>query len=141
MQVQIKKQLKIELDESDIVTAVRDYLSGNGYSISDTEAAKINFVKSPKDGLRAELNIVEETGVDAEVESPKQVTPILAIGNEPAESQDEEEGPGEVATSTPEDVMPGLNEIKAMVEPEAVVAEEAAAEAEVKEDSRKSLFL
>lgn len=71
MQVQIKRQLKIELDQADITTAVGNFLAANGYQISDEDLARINFVKSPKDGLRAELNINEATEVaDEPVEQP-----------------------------------------------------------------------
>ena len=71
MQVQIKRQLKIELDQADITSAVGNFLAANGYQISDEDLARINFVKSPKDGLRAELNINEATEVaDEPVEQP-----------------------------------------------------------------------
>lgn len=76
MQVQIKRQLKIELDQSDITIAVANYLAANGYSINQTDLEKINYVKSPKDGLRAELNITEETGVEAEADSIPPNTPV-----------------------------------------------------------------
>lgn len=66
MQVQIKKQLKIELDQADITLAIRNFLAANGYTISEAELEKINYVKSPRDGLRAELNITEESGVEPE---------------------------------------------------------------------------
>ena len=71
MQVQIKRQLKIELDQADITSAVGNFLAANGYQISDEDLARINFVKSPKDGLRAEVNINEATEVaDEPVEQP-----------------------------------------------------------------------
>lgn len=79
MQVQIKKQLKIELDQADITLAIRNFLAANGYIIREAELEKINYVKSPRDGLRAELNITEESGVETEA-------------------------PGEVATPSVEDV-------------------------------------
>jgi len=141
MQVQIKKQLKIELDEQDITLAVANYLAANGYSINQEDLTKINYVKSPKDGLRAELNITEESGIEPEpaklsvvqdsegvvtgyglenqVAEPvtisaikAEVTPVNAVvTHEPVTEE-----PGEVEPSTVEDVMPGVTEIKQMVE-------------------------
>ena len=101
MQVQIKKQLKIELDQADITLAIRNFLAANGYTISEAELEKINYVKSPRDGLRAELNITEESGVETEtqavvttaVEATEVDTPVV-----------ETEEPGEVATPSVEDV-------------------------------------
>ena len=101
MQVQIKKQLKIELDQADITLAIRNFLAANGYTISEAELEKINYVKSPRDGLRAELNITEESGVEPEapvgvttaVEAAEVDTPVV-----------ETEAPGEVATPSVEDV-------------------------------------
>lgn len=145
MQVQIKKQLKIELDEQDITLAVANYLAANGYSINQEDLTKINYVKSPKDGLRAELNITEESGIEPEpvketavnsyglenqVAEPvtisaikAEVTPVNAVvTHEPVTEE-----PGEVEPSTVEDVMPGVTEIKQMVE-EAQDAEPTAAE-------------
>ena len=105
MQVQIKKQLKIELDQADITLAIRNFLASNGYTISEAELEKINYVKSPRDGLRAELNITEESGVEPEapvgvttaVEAAEVDTPVV-------ETVDVTEAPGEVATPSVEDV-------------------------------------
>src|SRR5574343_822370 len=106
MQVQIKKQLKIELDQADVTLAIRNFLATNGYTISEAELEKINYVKSPRDGLRAELNITEESGVETEtqavvttaVEAAKEH--IAEIGLAVVETED----PGEVATPSVEDV-------------------------------------
>lgn len=98
MQVQIKKQLKIELDQADITLAIRNFLAANGYTISEAELEKINYVKSPRDGLRAELNITEESGV--EPEAPVGVTTDVPVGV----TVDVPEAPGEVATPSVEDV-------------------------------------
>lgn len=117
MQVQIKKQLKIELDQADITLAIRNFLAANGYTISEAELEKINYVKSPRDGLRAELNITEESGVEPEasavVATETQVVTLEArpvaveanvtlLANTVTESVDE--GPGEVATPSVQDV-------------------------------------
>ena len=113
MQVQIKKQLKIELDQADITLAIRNFLAANGYTISEAELEKINYVKSPRDGLRAELNITEESGVETEapvgvttaveateVEVPVGVSTDVPVGV----TVDVTEAPGEVATPSVEDV-------------------------------------
>ena len=123
MQVQIKRQVKIELDQADITEAVRDFLADSGYSISAEDLAKITFVKSPKDGLRAELNITEETVSDEEPslgeqhlgqteplvgfrrDADGQFHQVTVTREEPVTHEDgDQEAPGEVATSTVEDV-------------------------------------
>lgn len=101
MQVQIKKQLKIELDQADVTLAIRNFLAANGYTISEAELEKINYVKSPRDGLRAELNITEESGV--ETETPAVVTTAVEATEVDAPVVETEE-PGEVATPSVEDV-------------------------------------
>lgn len=101
MQVQIKKQLKIELDQVDITLAIRNFLAANGYTISEAELEKINYVKSPRDGLRAELNITEESGV--EPEAPVGVTTAVEA-TEVDVPVGATEAPGEVATPSAEDV-------------------------------------
>ena len=101
MQVQIKKQLKIELDQADITLAIRNFLAANGYTISEAELEKINYVKSPRDGLRAELNITEESGVETEIQAPVTNTVEAAEVDTPVV---EAEAPGEVATPSVEDV-------------------------------------
>lgn len=104
MQVQIKRQLKIELDQADITTAVGNFLAANGYQISDEDLARINFVKSPKDGLRAELNINEATEVaDEPVEQP-QVGTTENPAVEDAAIADLEAQP--TATAVPEESAP-----------------------------------
>lgn len=105
MQVQIKKQLKIELDQADITLAIRNFLAANGYTISEAELEKINYVKSPRDGLRAELNITEESGVEPEapvgVTTAAEATEVDAPADVPVGVT---EAPGEVATPPVEDV-------------------------------------
>ena len=125
MQVQIKRQLKIELDQADITTAVGNFLAANGYQISDEDLARINFVKSPKDGLRAELNINEATEVaDEPVEQPHvgstenpavEDAAIADLEAQPTATAVPEESapaddPGAVEPSTVEDVAPVVEE-------------------------------
>ena len=105
MQVQIKKQLKIELDQADITLAIRNFLAANGYTISEAELEKINYVKSPRDGLRAELNITEESGIETEIQAvvttAVEATEVDAPVDVPVGVT---EAPGEVATPSVEDV-------------------------------------
>lgn len=155
MQIQIKKQLKIELDQADIIEAVGDLLTKHGQRVSQEELTEIVFVKSPKDGLRASLSITEQTGTDfdqqaEEVElTEKKPTPEKPSEpiTEPEEEEPVAEEPGEVETSTVEDVMPSVDEVAAMrdtqpEEPTTYVDDEESVEAPVEaEEPRKSLFL
>lgn len=153
MQIQIKKQLKIELDQADIIEAVGDLLTKHGQRVSQEELTEIIFVKSPKDGLRASLSITEQTGTDFDQQAEEVVLtekkPTLEKPVEPIAEPEEEpsEEPGEVETSTVEDVMPSVDEVAAMrdtqpEEPTTHVDDEEAVEAPVEaEEPRKSLFL
>lgn len=95
MQVQIKKQLKIELDQNDIIQAVGLYLAQNDIAVSDVNLNEITFVKSPKDGLRASLNITEEQGDVPETE--------VAVNEQPEHEPVATEQP--VATQAVEDAV------------------------------------
>lgn len=152
MQIQIKKQLKIELDQADIVEAVGDFLLKHNQKVSAAELEAINFVKSPKDGLRATLNITEESGTDTDeavepaekkptVEQPSVATPepeTVALDPAHAEEEATVEEPGNVEPSTVEDVMPSMDEVAALVEQPVAVVEEEEASAPVA--SRSALF-
>lgn len=147
MQIKKKTQLKIELDQNDIVEAVRDYLLKHDQRITDAELAEINFVKSPKDGLRASLNITEETASEPEGEvTPVDPELVIETAEQSVESvqavltqatAEEEEAPGEVETSTVEDVMPNVDEIAAM---QSSAEEEEEAVVPAKPASRSALF-
>lgn len=154
MQIQIKKQLKIELDQADIVEAVGDFLLKHNQKVSAAELEAINFVKSPKDGLRATLNITEESGVDTDEDSthvlvtgivPVVKKPTLEQSAEPAEEpveEDEDEEPGIIATSSVEDVMPSVDEMAQLAE-QPVAVEDAEEEVQVTAApvaSRSALF-
>lgn len=156
MQVQIKRQLKIELDQADITLAVKNFLAEAGHVISDADLAKINFVKSPQTGLRAELSINDEVVAD----EPAEVKPVvetsavvqevaveaakehiaevgLAVVETPTPVvETETEEPGQVEPSTVDDV--ALNHLDAQQAPAPVANEE---EGEVPPSDRKSLFL
>lgn len=66
MQIKAKKQLRIELDNTDMLEAVSDLLAKHGHKISAEELAEVKFVNSVKDGLRATLSITEETNTDTD---------------------------------------------------------------------------
>lgn len=160
MQVQIKRQLKIELDQADITAAVKQFLADAGHAISDADLAKINFVKSPQTGLRAELSISDEivadeptevktvNTVEAVVEHAKDLgvvaepepTEIVDAYPEPSEEANtDSEAPGEVETSTVDDV--ALNALDAIAAAVETTAEEPTEPALADEAPRKSLFL
>ena len=160
MQVQIKRQLKIELDQADITAAVKQFLADAGHAISDADLAKINFVKSPQTGLRAELSISDEIVADepTEVKTVNTVEAVVELAKdlgvvakpEPTETVDadpepseeantDSEAPGEVETSTVDDV--ALNALDAIAEAVETAAEEPTEPALADEAPRKSLFL
>lgn len=161
MQVQIKRQLKIELDQADITAAVKQFLADAGHAISDADLAKINFVKSPQTGLRAELSISDEivadeptevktvNTVEAVVEHAKDLgvvaepepTEIVDADPEPSEEEanTDSEAPGEVETSTVDDV--ALNALDAIAAAVETAAEEPTETVTADEAPRKSLFL
>lgn len=144
MQVQIKKQLKIELDQNDIIQAVGLYLAQNDIAVSDVNLNEITFVKSPKDGLRASLNITEEQGDVPETEvAVNEPEPEPVATEQPAATQAVEdavsrafadagvEGDGE------EQVQEQAAPVAEPVQPE---TDEEVAVAPAAEDVRKALF-
>lgn len=144
MQVQIKKQLKIELDQNDIIQAVGLYLAQNDIAVSDVNLNEITFVKSPKDGLRASLNITEEQGDVPETEvAVNEPEPEPVATEQPAATQAVEdavsrafadagvEGDGE------EQVQEQAATVAEPVQPE---TDEEVAVAPATEDVRKALF-
>lgn len=145
MQVQIKKQLKIELDQNDIIQAVGLYLAQNDIAVSDVNLNEITFVKSPKDGLRASLNITEEQGdvPETEVAVNEQPEPEPVATEQPVATQAVEdavsrafvdagiEGEGE------EHVQEQAATVAEPVQPETY---EEVAVAPAAEDVRKTLF-
>ena len=160
MQVQIKRQLKIELDQADITAAVKQFLADAGHAISNADLAKINFVKSPQTGLRAELSISDEivadeptevktvNTVEAVVEHAKDLgvvaepepTETVDTNPEPSEEANtDSEAPGEVETSTVDDV--ALNALDAIAEAVETAEAEPTETATADEAPRKSLFL
>ena len=71
--MQIKTQLDIELNESDIKAAIALYLAQNSVSVSDEELSAIKFVNSRNDGIKANLTVSNEKSTAPEdylVEEP-----------------------------------------------------------------------
>ena len=113
--MQIKTQLDIELNESDIKAAIALYLTQNNVSVSDEELSAIKFVNSRNDGIKANLTVSNEKSTAPEeylAEEP--VKAFTETFQEEAASTTEEieEAPEElVEASTVEDVMPSIDEI------------------------------
>lgn len=113
--MQIKTQLDIELNESDIKAAIALYLTQNNVSVSDEELSAIKFVNSRNDGIKANLTVSNEKSTAPEEQLPE--APVMhSVGTfqEEAPSTTEEV---EVASeelleaSTVEDVIPSIDEL------------------------------
>lgn len=144
MQVQIKKQLKIELDQNDIIQAVGLYLAQNDIAVSDVNLNEITFVKSPKDGLRASLNITEEQGDVPETEvAVNEPEPEPVATEQPAATQAVEDAVSRafadagVEDDGEEHVQEQAAPVAEPVQPE---TDEEVAVAPATEDVRKALF-
>ena len=113
--MQIKTQLDIELNESDIKAAIALYLTQNNVSVSDEELSAIKFVNSRNDGIKANLTVSNEKSTAPE-EHPVEAPVMHSVGSfqEEAPSTTEEfEAVSEelLEASTVEDVMPSIDEI------------------------------
>lgn len=158
MQIKAKKQLRIELDNADMLEAVSDLLAKHGHKITAEELAEVKFVNSVKDGLRATLSITEETNTDTDEQSGNvvvtgNITPApaevleaakehiaevgLAVVETPAAEPTVDE-PGQVEPSTVDDVALAHLDAQKTEEAAPVANEE---EGEVQPTDRKSLFL
>ena len=113
--MQIKTQLDIELNESDIKAAIALYLTQNNVSVSDDELSAIKFVNSRNDGIKANLTVSNEKSTAPEehlVEAPV----MHSVGSFPEEvkcTPDEAEEVSEelLEASTVEDVIPSIDEL------------------------------
>ena len=113
--MQIKTQLDIELNESDIKAAIALYLTQNNVSVSDEELSAIKFVNSRNDGIKANLTVSNEKSTAPEehlVEAPV----MHSVGSFPEEvkcTPDEAEEASEelLEASTVEDVIPSIDEL------------------------------
>ena len=113
--MQIKTQLDIELNESDIKAAIALYLTQNNVSVSDAELNAIKFVNSRNDGIKANLTVSNEKSTAPEdylVEEPV-AHPVETFQEEATNTTEEVEEASEelLEASTVEDVMPSIDEI------------------------------
>ena len=113
--MQIKTQLDIELNESDIKAAIALYLSQNNVSVSDEELSAIKFVNSRNDGIKANLTVSNEKSTAPEdylVEEPvKDATETFQEEATNTTEEAEEASEELLEASTVEDVMPSIDEI------------------------------
>lgn len=113
--MQIKTQLDIELNESDIKAAIALYLTQNNVSVSDEELSAIKFVNSRNDGIKANLTVSNEKSTAPEEQLPE--APVMhSVGTfqeeAPNTTEEVEEASEELLeASTVEDVMPSIDEI------------------------------
>ena len=115
--MQIKTQLDIELNESDIKAAIALYLTQNNVSVSDEELSAIKFVNSRNDGIKANLTVSSEKSTAPEehlAEAPV-VHPVGTFQEEAPNTTEEVEAASEelLEANTVEDVMPSIDEIAA----------------------------
>lgn len=113
--MQIKTQLDIELNESDIKAAIALYLAQNSVSVSDEELSAIKFVNSRNDGIKANLTVSNEKSTapeDYHVEEPvKDATETFQAEATNTTEEVEEASEELLEASTVEDVMPSIDEI------------------------------
>ena len=119
--MQIKTQLDIELNESDIKAAIALYLSQNNVSVSDEELSAIKFVNSRNDGIKANLTVSNEKSTAPEdylVEEPVKDA-VETFQEEATNTTEEAEEASEelLEPSTVEDVMPSIDEIAEQQQP------------------------
>lgn len=110
--MQIKTQLDIELNESDIKAAIALYLTQNSVSVSDEELSAIKFVNSRNDGIKANLTVSNEKSTAPEehlAEAP--VKDVVETFQEEATNTTEEASEELLEASTVEDVMPSIDEL------------------------------
>lgn len=113
--MQIKTQLDIELNESDIKAAIALYLTQNNVSVSDEELSAIKFVNSRNDGIKANLTVSNEKSTAPE-ETPVEAPVMGSVGCFPEEAPnttEEFEAASEelLEASTVEDVIPSIDEL------------------------------
>lgn len=113
--MQIKTQLDIELNESDIKAAIALYLAQNNVSVSDQELSAIKFVNSRNDGIKANLTVSNETPTAPE-EHLAEAPVMHSVGSFQEEfkcTPDKAEEATEelLEASTVEDVIPSIDEL------------------------------
>ena len=113
--MQIKTQLDIELNESDIKAAIALYLTQNNVSVSDEELSAIKFVNSRNDGIKANLTVSNEKSTAPEEQLAE--APVMhSVGTfqeeAPNTTEEFEEASEELLeASTVEDVIPSIDEL------------------------------
>ena len=113
--MQIKTQLDIELNESDIKAAIALYLTQNNVSVSDEELSAIKFVNSRNDGIKANLTVSNEKSTAPEEQLPE--APVMhSVGTfqeeAPNTTEEFEEASEELLeANTVEDVIPSIDEL------------------------------
>ena len=113
--MQIKTQLDIELNESDIKAAIALYLTQNNVSVSDEELSAIKFVNSRNDGIKANLTVSNEKSTAPEEQLAE--APVMhSVGTfqeeAPNTTEEVEEASEELLeASTVEDVIPSIDEL------------------------------
>ena len=113
--MQIKTQLDIELNESDIKAAIALYLTQNNVSVSDEELSAIKFVNSRNDGIKANLTVSNEKSTAPE-EHLAEAPVMHSVGSFQEEfkcTPDKAEEASEelLEASTVEDVIPSIDEL------------------------------
>ena len=111
--MQIKTQLDIELNESDIKAAIALYLAQNNVSVSDEELSAIKFVNSRNDGIKANLTVSNEKSTTPEDYIEPLEDAVETFQKEATNTTEETEEASEelLEPSTVEDVMPSIDEI------------------------------
>ena len=111
--MQIKTQLDIELNESDIKAAIALYLTQNNVSVSDEELSAIKFVNSRNDGIKANLTVSNEKSTAPEDYLEPVEYAVETFQEEATNTTEEAEEVSEelLEPSTVEDVMPSIDEI------------------------------
>ena len=113
--MQIKTQLDIELNESDIKAAIALYLTQNNVSVSDEELSAIKFVNSRNDGIKANLTVSNEKSTAPE-EHLAEAPVMHSVGSFQEEAPNTTEEAEEVSeelleANTVEDVIPSIDEL------------------------------
>ena len=113
--MQIKTQLDIELNESDIKAAIALYLTQNNVSVSDEELSAIKFVNSRNDGIKANLTVSNEKSTAPEehlAEAPVMHSVESFQEEAPNTTEEVKEVSEELLeASTVEDVIPSIDEL------------------------------
>ena len=113
--MQIKTQLDIELNESDIKAAIALYLTQNSVSVSDEELSAIKFVNSRNDGIKANLTVSNEKSTAPEehlAEAPVMDSVGTFQEEAPSTAEESEEVSEELLeASIVEDVIPSIDEL------------------------------